>query len=414
MFKLIKVKYKKNKNKSYCMKIIKKSRIKNEKDYQHILEQRKILEQLDHPFITKLNFSFQTERKLYIITDYIPGGSLLYHIRNLGKFKEEIAKIYIAQIILAIEYLHKKSIIYRSLTPEGINLDLNGYIKLNDFSFSKSNIFYYSNCTSTFCGTSEYLAPEIIEGKKYGKCVDIWCLGILMYEMIFGFPPFIDDNLNKLYKKIILNEPNFNFDNVKISKLAKDLIMKMLNKNVDKRIGIYKIKKHDFFQGINFNDLLNKKIQMPIIPSNNENEYIDPELLKNECRDSLSNSFTNLFKNDYEDFDYSNISFDDGENIDINFDEEIENIKDNKEKKIEDNKKNENEKESENIENNKEKENENIEDNKEKENEYIEENKENEFEKITNQNNYKENEYNNDKNNNEIISKNENNKNVDN
>ena len=414
MFKLIKVKYKKNKNKSYCMKIIKKSRIKNEKDYQHILEQRKILEQLDHPFITKLNFSFQTDRKLYIITDYIQGGSLLYHIRNLGKFKEEIAKIYLAQIILAIEYLHKKSIIYRSLTPETICLDLNGYIKLNDFSFSKSNIFYYSNCTSTFCGTSEYLAPEIIEGKKYGKCVDIWCLGILMYEMIFGFPPFIDDNLNKLYKKIILNEPNFNFDNVKISKLAKDLIMKMLNKNVDKRIGIYKIKKHDFFQGINFNDLLNKKIQMPIIPSNNENEYIDPELLKNECRDSLSNSFTNLFKNDYEDFDYSNISFDDGDNIDINFDEEIENIKDNKEKKIEDNKKNENEKESENIENNKEKENENIEDNKEKENEYIEENKENEFEKITNQNNYKENEYNNDKNNNEIISKNENNKNVDN
>ena len=414
MFKLIKVKYKKNKNKSYCMKIIKKSRIKNEKDYQHILEQRKILEQLDHPFITKLNFSFQTDRKLYIITDYIQGGSLLYHIRNLGKFKEEIAKIYLAQIILAIEYLHKKSIIYRSLTPETICLDLNGYIKLNDFSFSKSNIFYYSNCTSTFCGTSEYLAPEIIEGKKYGKCVDIWCLGILMYEMIFGFPPFIDDNLNKLYKKIILNEPNFNFDNVKISKLAKDLIMKMLNKNVDKRIGIYKIKKHDFFQGINFNDLLNKKIQMPIIPSNNENEYIDPELLKNECRDSLSNSFTNLFKNDYEDFDYSNISFDDGENIDINFDEEIENIIDNKEKKIEDNKKNENEKESENIENNKEKENENIEDNKEKENEYIEENKENEFEKITNQNNYKENEYNNDKNNNEIISKNENNKNVDN
>ena len=414
MFKLIKVKYKKNKNKSYCMKIIKKSRIKNEKDYQHILEQRKILEQLDHPFITKLNFSFQTDRKLYIITDYIQGGSLLYHIRNLGKFKEEIAKIYLAQIILAIEYLHKKSIIYRSLTPETICLDLNGYIKLNDFSFSKSNIFYYSNCTSTFCGTSEYLAPEIIEGKKYGKCVDIWCLGILMYEMIFGFPPFIDDNLNKLYKKIILNEPNFNFDNVKISKLAKDLIMKMLNKNVDKRIGIYKIKKHDFFQGINFNDLLNKKIQMPIIPSNNENEYIDPELLKNECRDSLSNSFTNLFKNDYEDFDYSNISFDDGENIDINFDEEIENIIDNKEKKIEDNKKNENEKESENIENNKEKENENIEDNKEKENEYVEENKENEFEKITNQNNYKENEYNNDKNNNEIISKNENNKNVDN
>ena len=414
MFKLIKVKYKKNKNKSYCMKIIKKSRIKNEKDYQHILEQRKILEQLDHPFITKLNFSFQTDRKLYIITDYIQGGSLLYHIRNLGKFKEEIAKIYLAQIILAIEYLHKKSIIYRSLTPEAISLDLNGYIKLNDFSFSKSNIFYYSNCTSTFCGTSEYLAPEIIEGKKYGKCVDIWCLGILMYEMIFGFPPFIDDNLNKLYKKIILNEPNFNFDNVKISKLAKDLIMKMLNKNVDKRIGIYKIKKHDFFQGINFNDLLNKKIQMPIIPSNNENEYIDPELLKNECRDSLSNSFTNLFKNDYEDFDYSNISFDDGENIDINFDEEIENIKDNKEKKIEDNKKNENEKESENIENNKEKENENIEDNKEKENEYIEENKENEFEKITNQNNYKENEYNNDNNNNEIISENENNKNVDN
>ena len=183
--------------------------------------------------------------------------------------------------------------------------------------------------------------------------------------MIFGFPPFIDDNLNKLYKKIILNEPNFNFDNVKISKLAKDLIMKMLNKNVDKRIGIYKIKKHDFFQGINFNDLLNKKIQMPIIPSNNENEYIDPELLKNECRDSLSNSFTNLFKNDYEDFDYSNISFEGEETKGINFDEENEN-------KNEDNKENENDNE-----NNKEDKNKN-DDNKIRENNN-EDNKENDI-----------------------------------
>ena len=291
------------------MKIIKKSKIKNEKDIEHIIHQRKILEQIDHPFITKLKFSFQTERKLYIITDFIPGGTLLYHIRNLGRFNEETVKIYLAQIILAIEYLHKKSIIYRSLTPETISLDSNGYIKLSDFSFSKSDIFFYSDCTSTFCGTSEYLAPEIIEGKKYGKCVDIWCLGILMYEMIFGFPPFIDDNLNKLYKKIILNEPNFDFDEIQISVLAKDLIMKMLNKNMDKRIGIYKIKKHDFFSGIDFKELTNRKIKMPIIPNSNENEYIDPELLNEEAKDSLSNSFSNLFKTNYEDFDYCNISF---------------------------------------------------------------------------------------------------------
>ena len=119
--------------------------------------------------------------------EYYNGGELFYHLRKRGKFTENQTKFYLAQIILAIEFLHSKKIIYRDLKPENIVLNNNGYIKITDFGLAKDNIGDDSDLTQTFCGTPEYLAPEIIRGDRYGKSVDVWCIGILLYEMLYGF-----------------------------------------------------------------------------------------------------------------------------------------------------------------------------------------------------------------------------------
>ena len=288
------------------MKIVKKSKLQNSKDVEHFEFERKILSSLNHPFIAKLRFAFQTERRLYIVTDFYPGGDLLYHIRNKQKFTEKEAKIYLAQVVIALEYLHKKNILYRTLSPESITLDSQGYIRLSDFSLSKNDIESSFDCTNSFCGTSDYMAPEIIQGKNYGKCVDIWALGVMLYEMLFGYPPFIDENTNKLYKKIIFNDPKF--DNNTISKEAIELLTDLLNKEMENRICIESVREYDFFNGISFEDLKRKKIKMPIIPNVNEDEYIDPELLSEKAKDSPNNSFTILQKEKFDNIEYCNLS----------------------------------------------------------------------------------------------------------
>lgn len=184
--KVTQVKYK-NDGLIYALKTLKKSKLKEAKHIEHTQTERKIMEIVNHPFIVSLKFAFQTEKKLYFAMDYYNGGELFFHLRKRGKFNEAQAKFYLAQIVLAIEFLHSKKIIYRDLKPENIVLDINGYIKLTDFGLAKDNIADDSGCTQTFCGTPEYLAPEIIRGDKYGKAVDVWCIGILMYEMLYGF-----------------------------------------------------------------------------------------------------------------------------------------------------------------------------------------------------------------------------------
>lgn len=304
-WKIVKVIFKKN-NYPYAMKIIKKSKLQNIKDIEHFEYERKVLSMINHPFIAKLRFAFQTKRKLYIVTDYYPGGDLLYHIRNKEKFTENEAKIYLAQVLIAIEYLHKHNIIYRTLSPESITLDSKGYIRLSDFSLSKNEIESSYNCTDSFCGTSDYMAPEIIQGKQYGKCVDIWCLGVLLYEMLLGYPPFMDENTNKLYKKIIFNEPVF--DKNAFSPEAIELLKDLLNKEMENRIHIEEVREYDFFNGISFEDLQRKTVKMPIIPIDNEDEYIDPELLSEKAKDSLNNSFSNLEKEHFDNIEYCNLS----------------------------------------------------------------------------------------------------------
>jgi serine/threonine protein kinase len=193
--KVSQVRYKEDQN-IFALKTLKKNKLKEAKQIQHTKTERRILEFVNHPFIVSLKFAFQSETKLYLIMDYYNGGELFYHLRKNKRFTENESRFYLGQIILAIEFLHKNKIIYRDIKPENIILDNKGYIKLTDFGLAKEDINDEIG-TQTFCGTPEYLAPEIIRGDKYGKSVDIWCMGILLYEMLYGLVR------KKKYKKYI-------------------------------------------------------------------------------------------------------------------------------------------------------------------------------------------------------------------
>ena len=249
-------------NKYFAMKILKKDFIKKNKQIAHTKVERKILEKIDYPFIAQLFYAFQNKEKLYMITEYMPGGEMFYHLHKEQYFKESKAKFYICEIILAIEHLHKNNIIYRDLKPENILLDENGHIKLTDFGLSKIVNDINKDRTFTICGTPEYVAPEVLTGKGYNKSVDWWSLGIVLYEMLCGNSPFREARERidiEIYFKPI------HHDNL-ISDIAFDLINKLIEPNCEKRLGYgimdsIEIKNHVFFKDINWKKAERKEIE---------------------------------------------------------------------------------------------------------------------------------------------------------
>ena len=249
-------------NKYFAMKILKKDFIKQNKQIAHTKVERKILEKIDYPFIAQLFYAFQNKEKLYMITEYMPGGEMFYHLHKEEYFKESKAKFYICEIILAIEHLHKNNIIYRDLKPENILLDENGHIKLTDFGLSKIVNDINKDRTYTICGTPEYVAPEVLTGKGYNKSVDWWSLGIVLYEMLCGYSPFREARERidiEIYFKPI------HHDNL-ISDIAFDLISKLIQPNCEMRLGYgildsIEIKNHEFFKDINWKKVERKEIE---------------------------------------------------------------------------------------------------------------------------------------------------------
>merc|ERR550525_230555 len=230
--KVMQVKHKTN-GEIYAMKILRKKQIVARNQVEHTKSERKILQALQHPFLIKLRFAFQTDSKLYFVLDYFKGGELFFHLKKCRKFAEDEARIFVGEVALALGHLHSLDIIYRDLKPENILLHQSGHICLTDFGLSK-DLDPVSPEAHTFCGTPEYLAPEIVGHQGHGKAVDWWSLGILCYELCIGIPPFYHQNLNTMYSKITKDAPKFP---VTLSKECQDLVSQLLVKKTGKALG---------------------------------------------------------------------------------------------------------------------------------------------------------------------------------
>ncbi|XP_064860132.1 ribosomal protein S6 kinase beta-2-like [Oncorhynchus nerka] len=254
--------------KIFAMKVLKKAKIVcNAKDTAHTRAEREILETVRHPFIVDLLYAFQTGGKLYLILECLSGGELFMQLEKEGIFMEDTACFYLGEIVLALGHLHSNGIIYRDLKPENIMLNHQGHIKLTDFGLCKESI-HDGAVTHTFCGTIEYMAPEILTRTGHNRAVDWWSLGALMYDMMTGSPPFTAENRKKTIDKILkckVNLPPY------LTLDARDMIKKLMKKSPSQRLGssaadCKDIQKHPFFRHINWDDLLNKRCEPPYKP----------------------------------------------------------------------------------------------------------------------------------------------------
>ncbi|EWC47241.1 hypothetical protein DRE_03360 [Drechslerella stenobrocha 248] len=263
---------KKDTNRIYAMKVLSKKVIVQKKEVAHTIGERNILVRTattDSPFIVGLKFSFQTPTDLFLVTDYMSGGELFWHLQQEGRFSEERSKFYIAELILALEHLHNHDIVYRDLKPENILLDANGHIALCDFGLSKSNL-RKNETTNTFCGTTEYLAPEVLlDELGYTKMVDFWSLGVLVFEMCCGWSPFFADDTQQMYKNIAFGKVRFPKDALSLE--GRNFVKGLLNRNPKHRLGAQRdaaeLKEHPFFADVNWEGLKQKKSIPPFKPT---------------------------------------------------------------------------------------------------------------------------------------------------
>lgn len=262
---------KKDTQRIYAMKVLSKKVIVQKKEVAHTVGERNILVRTamtDSPFIVGLKFSFQTPTDLYLVTDYMSGGELFWHLQKEGRFNEQRAKFYIAELILALQHLHQHDIVYRDLKPENILLDANGHVALCDFGLSKANLTK-NDTTNTFCGTTEYLAPEVLlDEQGYTKMVDFWSLGVLVFEMCCGWSPFYADDTQQMYKNIAFGKVRFPRD--ALSTEGRNFVKGLLNRNPKHRLGATddaeELKRHPFFADVDWDALMKKNVVPPFKP----------------------------------------------------------------------------------------------------------------------------------------------------
>ncbi|GJN68450.1 serine/threonine-protein kinase psk1 [Purpureocillium lilacinum] len=265
----------------YAQKQFKKaSLVVHKKLIEQTKTERQILESVNrHPFVVKLFYAFQDLEKLYLILEYGQGGELFTHLNTEKMFSESVAAFYMAEMLLAISHLHNDlGVVYRDLKPENCLLDADGHLLLTDFGLSKVAVEQSESCNSIL-GTVEYMAPEVILGKKYGRAVDWWSFGALGYDLMTGNPPFRGGNHAKIQDNIVRQKlvlPYF------LSPDAKDLLTRLLRKEPQKRLGsvmprdLQTLKKHRFFRKIDWRKLEARELEPPIQPM-----ITDPELAEN-------------------------------------------------------------------------------------------------------------------------------------
>lgn len=262
------VQYIHDKSKSFALKVLQKKHIVETEQQEHVLSERNIMMSCRHSFICRMYKTFKDSRYVYMLMEPCLGGEVWSILRDRNCFDDSTTRFYIACVTEALEYLHSRNIIYRDLKPENLMLDSMGYAKLVDFGFSK--ILISGKKTWTFCGTPEYVAPEIILNKGHDKAVDYWSIGILMYELFTGTPPFTATDPVKTYKIILRGFEMLNFPS-NISKTALSLMKRLCKENPSERLGYQKggivdIRKHKWFQGFDWDGLRARTLIPPIIP----------------------------------------------------------------------------------------------------------------------------------------------------
>uniref|UniRef100_A0A6Q2XQT4 protein kinase C n=1 Tax=Esox lucius TaxID=8010 RepID=A0A6Q2XQT4_ESOLU len=273
--KVLLVRLKKNEQ-IYAMKVVKKELVHDDEDIDWVQTEKHVFEQAStNPFLVGLHSCFQTESRLFLVIEYVNGGDLMFHMQRQRKLPEEHARFYAAEICIALNFLHEKGIIYRDLKLDNVLLDHEGHIKLTDYGMCKEGI-RPGDTTSTFCGTPNYIAPEILRGEDYGFSVDWWALGVLMFEMMAGRSPFDiitdnpDMNTEEYLFQVILEKP------IRIprslSVKAASVLKGFLNKDPKERLGCQAqagftdIKSHTFFRSIDWDQLEKKQTAPPFKP----------------------------------------------------------------------------------------------------------------------------------------------------
>ncbi|CAK7312757.1 Ribosomal protein S6 kinase alpha-6 [Vulpes lagopus] len=271
----------------YAMKVLKKASLKV-RDRVRTKMERDILVEVNHPFIVKLHYAFQTEGKLYLILDFLRGGDVFTRLSKEVLFTEEDVKFYLAELALALDHLHQLGIVYRDLKPENILLDEIGHIKLTDFGLSKESVDQEKKAYS-FCGTVEYMAPEVVNRRGHSQSADWWSYGVLMFEMLTGTLPFQGKDRNETMNMILkakLGMPQF------LSAEAQSLLRMLFKRNPANRLGsegVEEIKRHLFFANVDWNRLYRREVQPPFKPASGKPDdtfCFDPEFTAKTPKDS--------------------------------------------------------------------------------------------------------------------------------
>lgn len=302
---------KKDTQKVFAMKILNKKRLEESDQLEHIKTERAVLQYVEHPFLVRLVYAFQSTEKLYMVMDFINGGELFFHLKKLKRFPEDLVKLYSAELFLSLDHLHKHNVVFRDLKPENVLMDKDGHVMLTDFGLAK----FLSNQdrTHTFCGTPEYLAPEVLLQKGHGKPVDWWSYGTLIYEMLVGIPPFYCENVQEMYDRILNGE--LVLPDEFISLECQDLLANLLERDPRKRLGSgptgsEEIRNHPWFSDLNWEDVYYRRYKpryKPNVKSEEDTSYFDDEFTKQTPVDSVSATgvLDDKLQREFEGFTYS-------------------------------------------------------------------------------------------------------------